>query len=443
MKFIPALIAAFMLFWPTVSQAQDKPKPSFDCAKAREPVEILICADVALAREDATVARNYKALRGVWKGRLRRSLRKDQRRWIGARDRGCRIGKRTVLTAGSRPRLIKCLIAAYRKRNEVLTRRLQKAGASKPVSRASNSAPRRKMSPEVEALYAKAKGGDSKARNELGNAYEFGEGIRQNEAEALKWYILAAKGSYAAKISQAVLQEDLPPHQAGIAIQWARAVEPIERKPLFPRCESPQTQNEMNNCDRVGMLIAKKRLDRVVFQFRKKHAVRGKLLLESSQKTYLAYAQSNCGYVSDASRGGQMEMGAYFGCMRINHQTRLKALKTLLATKGVVIHGVGWESKYERRIRGLNTHYRKLRKMLDEEAFDLLKSAQRYYVAFRDATCAWYAGRYPSRNLARHGKFRCLAWIEGRRARVLEFNVKHLDEPDARGRDTLELTLPH
>lgn len=112
-------------------QAQGTPNPSFDCAKARAPVEILICSDTALASQDATMARNYKNLRSVWKGNLRKRLRKDQRRWVKTRDKGCRIGRKTALTEKNQPGFIKCLIGAYQKRNVVLKRRLAKGVAPK------------------------------------------------------------------------------------------------------------------------------------------------------------------------------------------------------------------------------------------------------------------------------------------------------------------------
>ena len=135
------LIALVMALWfYTLSQAQGKPKPSFNCAKARAPVEILICSDTALARQDATMARNYRSLRAVWKGRLRRSLKKDQRRWVLARDQGCRIGKNTALTSGNRARYIKCLMGAYRKRNALLERRLAQGGVTPPSKAPSKTA---------------------------------------------------------------------------------------------------------------------------------------------------------------------------------------------------------------------------------------------------------------------------------------------------------------
>lgn len=46
---------------------------------------------------------------------------------------------------------------------------------------------------EIFELMDKAKQGDAEAQNELGFAYETGDGVNQDYAEALKWYQTAAE----------------------------------------------------------------------------------------------------------------------------------------------------------------------------------------------------------------------------------------------------------
>ncbi|MDR0233403.1 MAG: sel1 repeat family protein, partial [Zoogloeaceae bacterium] len=50
---------------------------------------------------------------------------------------------------------------------------------------------------EFEALRLAAEGGDAKAQNNLGVAYTDGDGVEQNDAEAVKWYRKAAEQGYA------------------------------------------------------------------------------------------------------------------------------------------------------------------------------------------------------------------------------------------------------
>ena len=50
---------------------------------------------------------------------------------------------------------------------------------------------------KVAACQAAAEGGDAKAQLEFGLMYAFGEGVPQNDAEALVWFRRAAEGGYA------------------------------------------------------------------------------------------------------------------------------------------------------------------------------------------------------------------------------------------------------
>lgn len=60
--------------------------PSFNCAKATTPVEKAICANTALAEQDAAIAQQYKAVRGKLDAEAAKSLTADQRYFLGVRD---------------------------------------------------------------------------------------------------------------------------------------------------------------------------------------------------------------------------------------------------------------------------------------------------------------------------------------------------------------------
>ena len=57
-------------------------------------------------------------------------------------------------------------------------------------------------------LLARAKAGDARAQNELGEMYENGRGVKQDPAKAAHWYQLAAhQGFAAAQLNLGVLYE--------------------------------------------------------------------------------------------------------------------------------------------------------------------------------------------------------------------------------------------
>lgn len=62
--------------------------PSFNCAKASSPVEKAICANPALAEQDAAIAQQYKAVRGKLDAEAAKSLTADQRYFLSVRDQG-------------------------------------------------------------------------------------------------------------------------------------------------------------------------------------------------------------------------------------------------------------------------------------------------------------------------------------------------------------------
>ena len=53
------------------------------------------------------------------------------------------------------------------------------------------------QTPEIDALRARAEQGDAEAQFNLGVMYSNGEGVPQDDAEAVRWYRLAAAQGYA------------------------------------------------------------------------------------------------------------------------------------------------------------------------------------------------------------------------------------------------------
>lgn len=60
--------------------------PSFNCAKATTPVEKAICANPALADQDAAIAQQYKAVRAKLDAEAAKALTADQRYFLSVRD---------------------------------------------------------------------------------------------------------------------------------------------------------------------------------------------------------------------------------------------------------------------------------------------------------------------------------------------------------------------
>ena len=53
------------------------------------------------------------------------------------------------------------------------------------------------QTPDIDALRERAEQGDAEAQWSLGLAYAKGEGVPQDDAEAARWYRLAAEQGYA------------------------------------------------------------------------------------------------------------------------------------------------------------------------------------------------------------------------------------------------------
>ncbi len=91
--------------------------PTFDCAKAKGEVELLICKDPALAALDRELAQVYKAASAKAQGELVTQLRQEQRGWVKDRDECWKATSQTWITATWTVDNVKdCVDAKYRLR---------------------------------------------------------------------------------------------------------------------------------------------------------------------------------------------------------------------------------------------------------------------------------------------------------------------------------------
>jgi uncharacterized protein YecT (DUF1311 family) len=93
------------------------PRASFDCAKAANAPEQVICADPILRGADGALQKQYAALRQSIEdqGRLQ-ALRADEHDWILRRDRECGLSRTTKLTGDLIPLYVDCFLDAYAER---------------------------------------------------------------------------------------------------------------------------------------------------------------------------------------------------------------------------------------------------------------------------------------------------------------------------------------
>jgi uncharacterized protein YecT (DUF1311 family) len=126
----PILMVAALLATPAVAQ-DDEPRPSFDCAAATQPVEALICGDVALAELDVELSAAYKARLAALANDAQETLRQEQRSWSGSRGGVCGVEAESVIDVDD---AIGCLMALYRARLDVLM-----PGSTKPAAGAASS----------------------------------------------------------------------------------------------------------------------------------------------------------------------------------------------------------------------------------------------------------------------------------------------------------------
>jgi uncharacterized protein len=104
---VPVLIAALasLLAWTSISHAA-----SFDCAKATQPAERLICSDSDLSNLDEAMAAEYSRARAAVSEEGRKQLRDNQRNWL----------KYVSATCTKSRQALQCISDAYRDRHDSL-----------------------------------------------------------------------------------------------------------------------------------------------------------------------------------------------------------------------------------------------------------------------------------------------------------------------------------
>jgi uncharacterized protein len=88
------IILALLFSLATITQSA-----SFDCAKAATIIEKSICSDAALSRLDGELGEIYALLRSQLSGEEAKKLKRDQVKWIQERNKACRSGSTSCLSA--------------------------------------------------------------------------------------------------------------------------------------------------------------------------------------------------------------------------------------------------------------------------------------------------------------------------------------------------------
>lgn len=88
---------------------QPLPRASFDCAKAKTPLEKAICADAKLGRADVVLSRVYKQAMQTLKPDEQRALAADERKWMARLAGDCRL-------AAADRKALDCVRAAFETR---------------------------------------------------------------------------------------------------------------------------------------------------------------------------------------------------------------------------------------------------------------------------------------------------------------------------------------
>ena len=100
---------------------------------------------------------------------------------------------------------------------------------------------------------------------------------------------------------------------------------------------------------------------------------------------------------------------------------------------GVAIQSAEWlacaEKNYAVSDQALNVVYNELRTFLDPQGKTLLRDAQREWIKFRNADCAWKADPSRHGNIAPQMKAKCLTDITDERVLLLTANIYEIQKP--------------
>ncbi|GAB2176504.1 lysozyme inhibitor LprI family protein [Dongia sp. agr-C8] len=96
--------------------------PSFDCAAAAAPVEILICGNDELAEADAGLAALYRRLQDLLDEKAKADLLAGQRQWLKTRLATCKIPATGKTPPAEADKAAACLIGQYKERTSALAK---------------------------------------------------------------------------------------------------------------------------------------------------------------------------------------------------------------------------------------------------------------------------------------------------------------------------------
>lgn len=118
---------SLLLLWSLAIcvQAEASNKPSFDCKRARSPIEHTICSDVPLARLDAALAQRYQSIRKNLAPSAAPVFVTNQRLWTQQRTHSCPDTSAT------------CLIGLYQARIDAFDALLAQTSDDNPSIEAS------------------------------------------------------------------------------------------------------------------------------------------------------------------------------------------------------------------------------------------------------------------------------------------------------------------
>ncbi len=103
--------------------------PSFDCARAKAPLEQVICSDPALSRLDLEVLQPYYVLRHIVPEQ-RQALKEDAVEFGKRVQEECRLPEKGNLPASAARRAVPCVTTAYRRQRDVWRARAEQVAPS-------------------------------------------------------------------------------------------------------------------------------------------------------------------------------------------------------------------------------------------------------------------------------------------------------------------------
>ncbi|MBF0422639.1 MAG: DUF1311 domain-containing protein [Magnetococcales bacterium] len=113
---ITLTMAILMAWLLSGNAALAAPSPSFDCAKARTPIELLICDDESLSQLDRDMGKAYTSAMHILPEKQKNELKQEQRQWLANRLERCHVTNKTGERIKNPARAISCLLKLYQNR---------------------------------------------------------------------------------------------------------------------------------------------------------------------------------------------------------------------------------------------------------------------------------------------------------------------------------------